>query len=65
MGDGVTLIEQQHEELVALINSLNDPLSAGKAQSVLISTLDELIAYTKTHFGAEEKLTREHAYPSL
>lgn len=61
---GIALIDQQHEKLVALINSLNDALGAGKAQSVLVNTLDELIAYTKTHFAAEEELMRDHAYPN-
>lgn len=59
---GITLIDQQHERLVALINALNDTMGAGKSRSVLAGILDELISYTNTHFASEEDLMRQHAY---
>lgn len=60
---GVSDIDEQHMELVALINQLHDAIRSRKASRQVRSTLDELVEYTRTHFAIEERLMRESNYP--
>ncbi len=56
-------IDEQHKNLIALINNLYDAMGAGKGQAALGAILKELVDYTTTHFANEEKLMRAQAYP--
>jgi hemerythrin len=56
-------IDEQHKKLVALVNNLNDAMSSGKGQQIMGKILDDLVAYTKTHFATEERLMTTHTYP--
>jgi len=56
-------IDEQHKKLVALVNNLNDAMSSGKGQLIMGKILDDLVAYTKTHFATEERLMTTHTYP--
>ncbi len=58
-------IDEQHKQLIALINRLHDAMSEGRGKKVLSSVLDELIAYTKTHFAFEENLMAQANYRGL
>ncbi|QDF96244.1 hemerythrin [Azoarcus sp. DD4] len=60
---GVSDIDEQHLELVALINQLHRAIRDHKASKQVRNTLDELIEYTRTHFAIEERLMRESNYP--
>jgi len=55
--------DDQHRKLVELINMLHDAMSMGKGIQVMRKVLDELVAYTTTHFADEEKVMQEHNYP--
>jgi hemerythrin len=55
-------IDEQHKKLVAMINSLNDAMGAGKGKDVLKGILDEMVAYTKVHFGCEEAYMHKFDY---
>jgi hemerythrin len=59
----VAQFDNQHKELVGLVNELHDAMASGKGNTVLGKTLAKLIDYTKTHFAAEEKLMKQHSYP--
>ena len=59
----VAQFDNQHKELVGLVNDLHDAMASGKGNTVLGKTLAKLIDYTKTHFAAEEKLMKQHSYP--
>jgi hemerythrin len=59
----VEQFDNQHKELVGLVNDLHDAMASGKGNTVLGKTLTKLIDYTKTHFAAEEKLMKQHSYP--
>jgi hemerythrin-like metal-binding protein len=61
---GIESIDREHRGLVEMINELHDSMLAGQADSRLKSVLDRLIAYTKTHFRAEEQLFAKHNYPA-
>jgi hemerythrin len=56
-------IDEQHKKLVTLVNNLNDAMSSGKGQQIMGKILDNLVAYTKTHFATEERLMTTHTYP--
>lgn len=60
---GVDDIDEQHMELVALLNQLDGAIRDRQGSSAVRRTLDELVAYTQTHFAVEERLMRESAYP--
>lgn len=60
---GVALFDNDHKKLVALANSLHDSISVGSQQSVLAPVLNELVKYTVFHFGREEGMMIQYAYP--
>lgn len=60
---GIKSIDDQHKKLVALVNDLHDGMMGGKGNDVIGKVLAELIAYTKSHFAAEETLMKNKNYP--
>ncbi|HYD29511.1 MAG TPA: bacteriohemerythrin [Azospirillaceae bacterium] len=62
---GVALMDQEHQELLRLLNEFADAVKAGRAKGLLSSTLDRLAEYTAGHLSREEKLLHEHGYPDL
>jgi hemerythrin-like metal-binding protein len=60
---GITVIDGQHKKLVGLLNELHAAMSRGQATKILTHLFDELVAYTQTHFAAEEALMATHGYP--
>lgn len=54
MSVGVPLIDQQHQELLRLINELHSAMTEGRGNMVLREIVDGLIEYTQTHFRTEE-----------
>ncbi len=59
----VKQMDDQHRKLVEMINQLHDAMKVGKGNQVVEDVLKSLIAYTKTHFAAEESLMKMHNYP--
>jgi diguanylate cyclase (GGDEF)-like protein/hemerythrin-like metal-binding protein/PAS domain S-box-containing protein len=53
---GIQIIDEQHQELVRLINILAGHLSSHSEESVLLSVFDELADYALYHFETEEKV---------
>ena len=62
---GNSLIDTQHQELIARVNKLTDSLENGKKKNVAIQTLAFLMDYTEFHFKAEEQLQEEIGYPGI
>lgn len=60
---GVTSVDNQHRELVRLLNELSDAMMEGKGQERLEKVLSGLVSYTASHFAHEEQLMEEYAYP--
>jgi len=56
-------IDEQHKKLVGMVNDLHDAMKQGKGNDVTGMVLSGLIQYVATHFAAEEKLMKAHAYP--
>jgi|WetSurMetagenome_2_1015567.scaffolds.fasta_scaffold1481035_1 hemerythrin len=63
MSVGVARIDKEHQKLIEIINLLHSEMSAGKSNQVMGKILDQLIAYTKSHFATEETLFRTYSYP--
>jgi hemerythrin len=60
---GVDYIDNQHKQLVSIINRLNDAMLQDKGNDVMSQILDNLVDYTKSHFKSEEHLMRKYGYP--
>ena len=52
---GISSIDDQHKQLIALLNELNEAMKQGKAKEILSTVLKEVIDYTAYHFSTEEK----------
>lgn len=62
---GVPEFDAQHQHLFDLLNRFHDAMSTGHGNETMSNILHELIAYTKTHFQAEERLLQSKHYPDL
>jgi len=58
-------LDDQHKNLVRLVNDMYVAMRGGKANSVVSSILDELVQYTVTHFAEEEAMMKLYKYPGL
>ncbi len=58
----VEQFDTEHKHLVHLINELHASMKAGKGREIMGKILDELVAYTKSHFSAEEALMSRIGY---
>ena len=61
---GVTLFDNDHKELISIANRLHDSITVGSQQVVLAPILNELLNYTIFHFGHEEGMMLQYAYPA-
>jgi methyl-accepting chemotaxis protein len=60
---GISQIDDQHEQLVIMINDLHRAMKLRQTMAVTGGILDRLVSYTVMHFGVEEKLFQKHGYP--
>jgi hemerythrin-like metal-binding protein len=62
---GNDLIDGQHQKLVEIINRLFDGISKKDPNLKMQEIFDELVAYTRYHFNAEEELMTRTSNPWL
>jgi hemerythrin len=62
---GVLEMDQEHQKLLGIINSLYDAMREKKSKEVLAQTFQGLADYTKEHFGDEEVILKKINYPDL
>lgn len=62
---GVTAMDMQHKQLVAMVNQLYEAMRAGKGDLVVKTLLPNLAQYTRSHFNAEEKLMHDADFPGI
>jgi hemerythrin len=60
---GYELVDNQHKQLVAAVNSLMAASQSGKGDQAVMQTMDFLTGYTIKHFADEEKLQQKYNYP--
>jgi hemerythrin-like metal-binding protein len=56
-------IDEQHRQLVTLVNRLYRASRTGSSRQEAAAILDELVSYTASHFKTEEELFEQHGYP--
>jgi hemerythrin-like metal-binding protein len=62
LSTGNQMIDGDHRHLIDLLNELQAAMVSGKGNAVLGGILDELIAYTVSHFSREELLMKHIHY---
>jgi hemerythrin-like metal-binding protein len=62
LSSGNTMIDNDHRHLIDMVNKLDAAMCTGRGKAVLAQILDELITYTRSHFGREERLMQEIDY---
>ncbi len=58
-------IDNQHQQLIGMINDLHEAMREGKTQSIMGNLFNRLIEYTAKHFSYEEKRMKDCGYPNL
>lgn len=61
---GVPEIDRQHEELIAMANSLHHAIENSESYAIVAALLDELISFTQFHFATEESLMDRYHDPN-
>ena len=61
---GIAHFDDEHKQLISMLNDLFDAIQAGRGKQALGATLDSLIDYTKTHFANEEHYLKKFDYQS-
>ena len=62
---GIEMIDSDHKRLLKLINDLETAIHYNAGDNFEREALEELIAYTQTHFQREEALMEENGYPDF
>lgn len=61
----IKTIDNQHQELISILNHLFIAVSRRQADKEIAVILDDLVGYTKTHFALEERLMQQADYEDL
>ena len=61
----VSEIDQQHQELVNLLNRLNDAVKNNESREDIYRIIDDVIAFTRLHFATEEQLMIQSGYTEI
>ena len=62
---GDPVIDEQHRNLVEIVNKFEAASRKGKARRILDEILRDLVGYTQEHFTAEEAIMAEAGYDKL
>jgi hemerythrin len=60
---GNTQVDEQHQQLFTMVNSLHDAVVAGENFQIIKEILDRLASHTVAHFQTEEDLMIAVNYP--
>ncbi len=63
LATGVSMVDEQHKELIKRTNSLLEHMKSGKGNDEIIQVLDFLSSYVHEHFTDEEKVMTDYNYP--
>ena len=58
-------IDQQHQELVSMLNRLNDAVKNNESREDIYRIIDDVIAFTRLHFATEERLMIQSGYTDI
>ena len=63
MSVGVGGLDDDHKELVALLNEMDEAVAAGQNRDAINAIIDRLTESIKTHFAKEEALMAKSGFP--
>ncbi len=58
-------IDEQHKNLVLMVNKLHEAMMNRQGRQVIGGIIDDLAEYTKYHFSTEERYMRQYRYPDM
>ena len=62
----INKIDEQHKKLVGIINKLYEALAdETRIKELIRKVIEDLLDYTKYHFGTEEDLMRNSGHPNF
>jgi hemerythrin-like metal-binding protein len=64
MAVNIRAIDDQHKQLINMINELASAMKSGSGKDVLNDMLVDLAAYADYHFKTEEELFKQYNYPN-
>jgi hemerythrin-like metal-binding protein len=59
----VKIIDEQHQQMLDIVNSLHSAVEARADKTILEKLLTDLFEHTRTHFSTEDELMKAHNYP--
>jgi hemerythrin len=62
---GVAAVDHEHRELIDLINTLHEELTASGGGREVLAIFGDIYKGISSHFALEEKFMREHDYDQL
>jgi hemerythrin-like metal-binding protein len=63
MSVGVQAMDDDHKELVVLMNELHEVVVSGQSRNALNDVIDRIMKSAKAHFGKEEDLLFKAGFP--
>lgn len=63
MSVNVRELDDQHQKLVGMVNTLHDAMRRGEGKEALKKIFFGLVNYTASHFAAEERLMKQTGFP--
>lgn len=63
LSTGINSIDEQHKQLVAMVNALHNAMKMRKGAAESGKILGRLAEYTVSHFAHEEEMFETHKYP--
>ena len=63
MSVNISEIDQQHKQLITIINDLHEAMSEGRGKKILRVILRQLTDYTEIHFETEEIYFDKYKFP--
>ena len=62
---GIQSLDDQHAGLFDVLNELHAAMLKGQANAVMSGLVQDLLAYTRSHFAAEEAMLAKAKFPGL
>lgn len=62
---GVRELDDQHKELIRMINEMHYAMNNDKGQEVILIIVEQMYQYMEVHFSTEEGYMHEHNYLGL
>lgn len=64
MTTGLADIDEQHRNVIAAVNGLDEEMAAGHSREALTETLSSVISYAAWHFAREEECFTRYRCPA-